>query len=246
MPGIPTHGPDCETRTWPTACPTCGRRVFYFSCTCGSGVFFDALGPPWPLHRDDGEADGGEAWPDWLANVLLEVTDDGSVVAQLPDLGVSIIRPGNAATAESAPEVPATRSRRRRNRNRRPRRQRAEPIAAVPPDLSATREFTGTLNEIIPVINLTALGYADDGPMAMAMAKALLGSRWADQFGRITVYAPREGANQTESYTALIPAELISDSRSIKRGITVAVKLTGVDVSDRRRDWYCDDFRAVE
>lgn len=184
------------------------------------------------------------------------VADDAAVVvaAAAPDSGGNAAPPDAAAAtetsgtaeSESAPAAPATRSRRRRNRNRRPRRQRQEPIAAVPPDLSATREFTGTLNEIIPVINLTALGYADDGPMAMAMAKALLGSRWADQFGRITVYAPRAGANQTESYTALIPAGLISDSRSIKQGITVAVKLTGVDVSDRRRDWYCDDFQAVE
>ena len=243
MPGVPTHGPDCETRTWPTGCPTCGQQVFYFSCTCGSGVFFDALGPPWPIHRDAGDADtGGDAWPDWLNNVQLSVADDGSVVAQLPDLGVSIVRPGDAAAAGAA--APAARSRRRRNR--RPRRPRTDPIVAVPPDLSATREFTGTLNEIIPIINLTALGYADDGPMAAALAKAMLGRRWADRFGRITVYTRQPGAEQQESYTALIPAGLISDRRSVKRGIAVAVKLTGIDVSDRRRDWYCDDFRVVE
>ena len=211
--------------------------------------------PGVPTHEPDSDCETQTGPTDRSTNGPA-VADAAAVVASAaPDLGDSVAPPdaaaasapsGTAETAESAPEAPATRSRRRRNRNRRPRRQRAEPIAAVPPDLSATREFTGTLNEIIPVINLTALGYADDGPMAMAMAKALLGSRWADQFGRITVYAPRADANQTESYTALIPAELISDSRSIKRGITVAVKLTGVDVSDRRRDWYCDDFRAVE
>ena len=211
--------------------------------------------PGVPTHEPDSDCETQTGPTDRPTNGPA-VADAAAVVASAgPDSGDSVVPPdaaaasapsGTADTAESAPEAPATRSRRRRNRNRRPRRQRAEPIAAVPPDLSATREFTGTLNEIIPVINLTALGYADDGPMAMAMAKALLGSRWADQFGRITVYAPREGANQTESYTALIPAELISDSRSIKRGITVAVKLTGVDVSDRRRDWYCDDFREVE
>lgn len=243
MPGVPTHGPDCETGTRPADCPTCGQQVFYFSCTCGSGVFFDALGPPWPIHQDAGDADSaGDAWPDWLNNVQLSVDADGSVVAQLPDLGVSIVRPGDAAGAGT--EAPTARSRRRRPR--RPRRPRTDPIVAVPPDPSATREFTGTLNELIPIINLTALGYADDGPMAAAMAKAMLGRRWADRFGRITVYTPRQGTDQQESYTALIPAGLISDRRSVKRGITVAVKLTGIDVSDRRRDWYCDDFRVVE
>ena len=146
--------------------------------------------------------------------------------------------------------------RRRRNRDRsRNRQRRPDPIVPIPPDLSATREFTGALNEIIPAIGLTALGYADAGPMAVAMAKAMLGRRWADEFARITVHTPRQGTgppgtNQPgtgpmESYTALIPAPLISDQR-IKPGVTVAVQLTGVDVSDRRRDWYCDELRVVE
>ena len=240
MPGVPTHGPDCETRTWPTNCPTCGQRVFYFSCTCGSGVFFDALGPPWPRHRDAGDADD---WPDWLDSVELSIADDGSITAALPDLGVSIVRPGNPPPANT--NTPPSSSRRRGKQPRRNRQRRPDPIVAVPPDLSATREFTGTLNEITPVIKMTALGYADDGPMAAAMARAILEHRWADQFGRITVYTPRQGTEQMASYTALIPAHLIN-SRRIRRGIKVAVKLTGLDVSDRRRDWYCDDLRVVE
>ena len=148
------------------------------------------------------------------------------------------------------------RGRRQRNRNRnRNRQRRPDPIVPIPPDLSATREFTGALTEIIPGIGLTALGYADTGPMAVAMARAMLGRRWADEFARITVHTPRQGtgqpgsgqqgANQLESYTALIPAPLISDHR-LSRGVTVAVKLTGIDVSDRRRDWYCDELRVVE
>lgn len=248
MPGVPTHGPDCETRTWPTDCGICGQPVFYFSCTCGSGVFFDALGPPWPRHRDAGDADGDPAdWPDWLASVQLSVADDGSVTAALPDLGVSIVRPGNSppANANTGTDTPPSSSRSRGKGRWRNRPRRPDPIVAVPPDWSATREFTGTLNEIIPIIKLTALGYADDGPMAAAMAKAILEHRWADQFGRITIYTPRQGTEQMESYTALIPAHLIS-GRRIRRGIRVAVKLTGLDVSDRRRDWYCDDFRVVE
>ena len=243
MPGVPTHGPGCETTTWPTDCPTCGQPVFYFSCTCGSGVFFDALGPPWPIHRDDGDDSGdADTWPDWLLSVQLTVADDGSITAALPDLGVSIVRPGNAPPDT---DTPPSNHRRRSKRPRRNRQRRPDPIVAVPPDRSATRTFTGTLNEIIPVIRLTALGYADDGPMAAAMARAILEHRWADRFGRITVYTPRQGTNQLESYTALIPANLISNPR-ISRGTRVAVKLTGLDVSDRRRDWYCDDFRVVE
>ena len=165
--------------------------------------------------------------------------------------------PGAALAPDTDAPAPGGRSRNRnrgrRNRQRQ-RQRRPDPIVPIPHDLSATREFTGALTEIIPGIGLTALGYADTGPMAVAMAKAMLGRRWADEFARITVHTPRQGtgqpgsgqqgANQLESYTALIPAPLISDRR-LSRGVTVAVKLTGIDVSDRRRDWYCDELRVV-
>jgi hypothetical protein len=37
---------------WGTNCPDCGDGVFFFSCTCGSRIFFDSVGPPWPLHAE--------------------------------------------------------------------------------------------------------------------------------------------------------------------------------------------------
>lgn len=36
--------------TFPTRCKICRRKVFYYSNDCGSRVFFDKLGPPWPKH----------------------------------------------------------------------------------------------------------------------------------------------------------------------------------------------------
>ena len=44
------HGPSCNTITFPTRCRLCSTRVFYFSCDCGSKVFFEELGYPWPIH----------------------------------------------------------------------------------------------------------------------------------------------------------------------------------------------------
>jgi len=49
---VPTHGWDCETRIWPTHCPDCRENVFFFSCTCGSRVYFDVGHPPWNPHED--------------------------------------------------------------------------------------------------------------------------------------------------------------------------------------------------
>ena len=45
-----THGWWCNTKTYPTNCPSCNQSVFYFSCDCGCSVFFNKLGQPWPIH----------------------------------------------------------------------------------------------------------------------------------------------------------------------------------------------------
>ena len=47
---IPTHGIYCYTKTFPTTCPSCNQPVFFFFCNCGSKVYFDNLGSPWPIH----------------------------------------------------------------------------------------------------------------------------------------------------------------------------------------------------
>ena len=45
------HGDWCNTKTYPINCKYCNKQVFYFSCDQGCKVFFDELGPPWPIHR---------------------------------------------------------------------------------------------------------------------------------------------------------------------------------------------------
>ncbi len=48
---VPTHRYDCTTRLWETSCPDCDDAVYFFSCTCGSKVFFDLPDPPWNPHE---------------------------------------------------------------------------------------------------------------------------------------------------------------------------------------------------
>jgi len=47
---VPNHKPGCVTKTFITQCPDCKRDVFFFSCNCGSLVYFDELGFPWTIH----------------------------------------------------------------------------------------------------------------------------------------------------------------------------------------------------
>ena len=37
---------------FPTSCPDCARRVYFFACSCGSKVFFERPGEPWPEHAE--------------------------------------------------------------------------------------------------------------------------------------------------------------------------------------------------
>jgi hypothetical protein len=46
-----SHGIWCNGKAFPTTCKCCGKRIFYYSCDCGSKVFFDRLGGSWPIHE---------------------------------------------------------------------------------------------------------------------------------------------------------------------------------------------------
>lgn len=47
---VPTHSSSCRSKAFPIICKGCGVTIFYFTCSCGSKVFFDSLGYPWTEH----------------------------------------------------------------------------------------------------------------------------------------------------------------------------------------------------
>ena len=231
---IPTHPPDCQTLLYPLNCRGCNDEIYHLSCNHNSSVLLDDNRPPWPVHHC---GSGPQVTrPPWLDHVTVVTRNDRSKVAiGIPGLD-SLIRPGHAPTGPITPP----RQRRQASPGAAP-----DPIVAVPPGDGETRTITGVLREIERNINaMKAFGYNDDNPLAVAMAKAILGNRWVSQFGRITVHTQQSDRSQLESYTAFIPTAQIK-SRRINTGITVSVKLTSVDVSDRYRDWYCDGFQVV-
>ena len=66
----------CNAKTYPITCKYCNESVYYFSCDCGSGVFFEELGPPWPRHDCHAYPNSHEpsvdqeirVWLDWFQN----------------------------------------------------------------------------------------------------------------------------------------------------------------------------------
>lgn len=87
---VPNHHPGCSTTMWNTRCPDCRKPVYFFSCSCGSRLFFDVPGAPWTPHEDRCvhymarrlEADGWSAEEaerrllDYAAQNCLQVPDE--------------------------------------------------------------------------------------------------------------------------------------------------------------------------
>lgn len=48
---VPTHDITCISKAFQTRCPSCGETVWFFSCSCGSKIYFDQLGYPWEPHE---------------------------------------------------------------------------------------------------------------------------------------------------------------------------------------------------
>lgn len=47
---VPIHDFNCRTRAINIKCSDCQELVWFFSCSCGSKVFFNDLGQPWEQH----------------------------------------------------------------------------------------------------------------------------------------------------------------------------------------------------
>ncbi len=74
---VPTHRAGCQTMIWRTNCPDCHKPVWFFSCTCGSKVFFDSKGDPWPLHAD--------SCPVYHARIMINSGSDPRDIRRLLD-----------------------------------------------------------------------------------------------------------------------------------------------------------------
>ena len=121
-----THGPWCGAVTWKTQCPrlNCRADVYFFKCNCGSRVFFDSLGDPWPIHDCD---------LSWGRGLERERDESGGVTVQIAP-GVTAYRSGSIS-----PDV-VTRTKRRDSK--------PDPIVSVRPDDAGPTNVMGIVREL--------------------------------------------------------------------------------------------------
>jgi len=214
------HGAWCGTRTWPTHCPSCSAAVFFFMCNCGSKIFFDDLGPPWPIHSCD------TSW----ARKLKRTTDiSGRTTVQLAE-GISVTR----STREFSLDTLTLESWRRKHS-----KDFIAPIVAIVPTHGECRHVVGVLREI----ERSADPFKKFGISAGSIGAAFLGPLAGQAVGKVTIHSQNDPDFPSESFTFWVPTEIISDSRIVK-GISVAATIDCVEIG-KLRVWYCDEFDVL-
>lgn len=214
-----THGWWCNAVTFPTKCRGCNEAVFYFHCNCGSAVFFDALGEPWPIH------DCETSW----TRKLTRWTDESGAINVALKPGIRVRRPA-LGTIDATVVAAAER-----------RQQRRDPIKAIKPAANASATVIGVIREKAVEVDLAkALKLSG----ATAMASAFLGPLGQGRWGRVTVHAPSPEGDVLHSYTAWVPTEVLSAVGSTK-GVTVEMCLYVQAIPGKERQWVCKSCELV-
>ncbi len=223
--GVPTHGLDCQTRTFPTYCKKCGDKVFYFSCSCGSKAFFDDLGWPWLEHCCEFSKSDWE----WATSRPRKKDGAGGVRVQLSS-GVTATRPPDSPDEgwKIDPSVAVEAKRRERSR-------RENPIEAVPPGAERRVEITGVVTELTSQVDV----YRSLRISPTAINKGFLGVLGSGEWGRVTVHVLED---VIYSYTAWVPAVLLKGD--VRRGVAVSALLHRLDVAGKAREWVCTQFQV--
>ena len=214
-----THGWWCNAVTFPTKCRNCRERVFYFHCNCGSAVFFDALGDPWPLH---------DCETSWTRNLTRWTDELGTINVELTS-GVTLRRPPSG-TIDAAVVTRA-----------RHRQRRRDPIKTIKPDANASAPIVGVLREKAVEVDVAAALKLHG---ATTMVSAFLGPLGKGRWGKITVHAPSPEGDELHSYTAWVPANALSQVGSTK-GVTIAVGLRSQSVAGVGCLWVCSSYEVI-
>ena len=223
---VPRHGLDCRTRTFPTKCSNCGDDVFFFSCTCGSRVFFDELGWPWPEH-DCRFSRSDQRWAKGRPRTRF---GDGGVRVEISE-GVTATRPAEARPRRWNIDPAVAVVARQHAQSR-----KSHPIESVPPGADWTVEITGVVREIDPLVDV----YRKLGLPRTAVSAGFLGVLGVGRWGRLTVHVLD---SRTFSYSVWLPVSLIPTG-GLARGVTVSVVLRRLDVQGVAREWVCRRFQV--
>lgn len=224
------HGPYCNSITFPTRCRFCGSEVFFFSCDCGSRVFFDELGYPWPIHNCMRSSTAGTS-----------VDTSPSRIPSIMD--ISIYRGGsNNNLLPGLVHTPNTLSPTVIRRFQNIQNQVRE-ILRIDPLGSEPVEAIGVVQDRLEP-DLAKRPGVERGTVGYTLLEKRIGSTNLDQ---ITVLvdelANDPDATDFSSYTFLCPREKLA--RSISKGAIIRFRLEKLEVLGIRPFWFATSISLI-
>lgn len=215
MVAASSHGYWCNSRTFRIRCRYCDHQVFYFSCACGSKVFFDELGEPWPRHECE--------------QLRWERAGAGPAFAQSVAAGLITFRlePEYARRVEDAARPSAS------------RRQRSRETLRQDPYVHLQTTEMGVVREILQAVDV----YRKFRLERTQIAAAMLGELAAEEFGQITIHTSDLGGDDDSSFTALIPIRRLR-AAGIRNEDLASCTLRGA-AGYEVAVWVCDEIEVV-
>ena len=222
------HGPSCNTITFPTRCSLCSTRVFYFSCDCGSKVFFEALGHPWPIHdclRRSGPVDDTPSTYRPITGVsLYRGIDDNRGL--LPGLVHAPREPDPVAVGKL-----------RESQNLARDTVRMDPLGSIPV------EITGVVQDRVTPNLARRLGI-HEGTIGYELLRKEIGS---GDLVQLTVLVDDLGQDPAaidfQSYTIICKSRSVN--HRIVAGTIVQLKLVQMDILGRAPFWYSEQIDLI-
>ena len=223
---VSRHGVDCGACTFPTKCSNCGDDIFFFSCMCGSRVFFDELGWPWPEH----DCSFSRTDKHWAQSRPRTKLGDGGLRVEISE-GVTATRPAEfrSQTWNIDQVVVETAKGQARSRVR-------NPIESVPPSAEWTVEITGVVRELNRRVDV----YRWLGLPRTMISEGFLGVLGTGEWCRVTIHVLE---SVIYSYTAWVPLSLLPQV-GMNIGVAVSAELCRLDVAGKAREWVCQRFRV--
>ena len=217
--GGAVHGPWCGARTYAMRCRYCGEKIFYFSCGCGSQVFFEELGPPWPRHYC------GEYAATIMSPTPLPGIPDASILAE------AIMRPKRAHPAF---DVDPTYVRKMQAHVEKERLNHRGEVPMDPPPKQAHKDI-GLVKDLAPQVNIFKQFKMPENDR---MAAAFLGELAKEPMARIVLVVDDPEQEDLERYSCYIPQKLLRRSGVIREDIVNFV-IKPLEVPGKGRFWLC-------
>ena len=259
-----THGGrNCRTKTYPMKCQYCGQSVFFFSCTHGSKIFFDALGSPWPQHncveylkqRYAYTRQDTAQWGDFLQQRT--TTPDHSLVEldgvsgqdssnfgdrdrewDVKDIAYYMMAYKPQISDDTARLIAQSAPLNPSD----PKKNPSYEIISQPPYKGNQREkVDGIVRELLTEVNPAKKLKVDSAGM---MGLALLGELAKGKFAQITLYSGGLEQNMQDSFTFFIAHAKLKKLNVIK-GDYVDVELRSIQIPGRDAVWICDDIQRA-